>query len=230
MPRKAHFTREEIADAVLRIVSKQGPEHVTARNIGKLLGSSASPIFTLFDSMDEVLDAARQLGRKRFDDLMSDIMDYRPAFKEFGMRMVRFARTEQNLFTFIMLNGASLSDAMSANVSKCLTDMESLYGLSAEQTHLIFRQMWTFTCGLSLLSAQTPEEYPEELISEMLSCNFASLMIMIKSGRKPMAIEPKPASERVEMPTPEWDRVNNAETAPTKEAGTHTPSQEDSAQ
>ena len=54
MPPKAKFNRNEIIDTALCITREQGIEAVTARELGKRLGSSARPIFTVFESMDEV--------------------------------------------------------------------------------------------------------------------------------------------------------------------------------
>ena len=54
MPPKAKFTKQQITDAALQIVREEGVEKLTSRNLGKKLGSSACPIFTVFSSMEEV--------------------------------------------------------------------------------------------------------------------------------------------------------------------------------
>ena len=54
MPPKAKFTREEVISAALEIVRANGEEALTARSLGEKLGSSARPVFTLFDSMEEI--------------------------------------------------------------------------------------------------------------------------------------------------------------------------------
>ena len=55
MPPRAKFTRQEIVDAGMSILREQGISAVTAREIGSRLGSSARPIFTVFENMGEVL-------------------------------------------------------------------------------------------------------------------------------------------------------------------------------
>lgn len=52
MPPKPKFTKDEIVDAALDIVSRDGVEAMTAREVGERLGSSARPIFTVFGSME----------------------------------------------------------------------------------------------------------------------------------------------------------------------------------
>ena len=54
MPPKAKFSREEIIDAAINIVREDGFDALTSRALGKKLGSSARPIFTVFQNMEEV--------------------------------------------------------------------------------------------------------------------------------------------------------------------------------
>ena len=54
MPPKAKFTKQQIVDAALEIFRDEGMEKLTSRNLGKKLGSSACPIFTVFSGMEEV--------------------------------------------------------------------------------------------------------------------------------------------------------------------------------
>lgn len=54
MPPKAKFTREEIIETAFQLARSDGLEKITARELGKRLGSSARPIFTVFESMEEV--------------------------------------------------------------------------------------------------------------------------------------------------------------------------------
>ena len=59
MPPKPKFTKEEIVTAALELVSEKGIEALTARELGVRLGSSARPIFTVFNSMEEVQEEVR---------------------------------------------------------------------------------------------------------------------------------------------------------------------------
>lgn len=54
MPPKAKFTRKEILEKALEIVRSEGMDKLTSRELGTRLGSSARPIFTVFENMDEV--------------------------------------------------------------------------------------------------------------------------------------------------------------------------------
>lgn len=54
MPPKAKFTREEIIEGAFQIARTEGFDKITARELGKRLQSSARPVFTVFESMEEV--------------------------------------------------------------------------------------------------------------------------------------------------------------------------------
>ena len=54
MPPKARFSKEEIVSMALQITREHGIGAVTARELGARLGSSARPIFTVFQNMEEV--------------------------------------------------------------------------------------------------------------------------------------------------------------------------------
>ena len=107
MPRSAFFSKETIAAAGLEIIRNQGVEALTARALSKQLGCSLSPIFTVFKDMDEIHTAVRQAAAALFADYVKDVLDYQPAFKEYGMRLVRFAKEEQNIFQLFFERGTA---------------------------------------------------------------------------------------------------------------------------
>ena len=67
MPPKAKFTREEVVRTALEMVRENGMDTLSARNLSARLGSSASPIFTIFQNMEdvqqEVISAAHEIYR-----------------------------------------------------------------------------------------------------------------------------------------------------------------------
>ena len=48
MPPRPKFTREDIIEKAYELARKNGIESVVARELGKQLGTSSSPIFTAF--------------------------------------------------------------------------------------------------------------------------------------------------------------------------------------
>lgn len=88
MPPKPKFTREEIVASAVDLVSKKGIDYLTTRNLGEWMGSSARPIFTVFNSMDEVIREVRKAATEKFNSYIREIVNFTPAFKEAGVRMV----------------------------------------------------------------------------------------------------------------------------------------------
>ena len=190
MPRSAFFSKETIAAAGLEIIRRQGAGALTARALSKQLGCSLSPIFTVFEDMDEIRIAVRQAAAAMFSDYVKDVLDYQPAFKEYGMRLIRFAKEEQNIFQLFLERGNSLLENAPAMALKCLDDIKESYQLTDDKVLILYRQLWAFTCGIAVLATQSPEEYPENLISGMISTQFLSTLSFLKSGRAVVNVTP----------------------------------------
>ena len=190
MPRSAFFSKEAIAAAGLEIIRKQGVEALSARALSKQLGCSLSPIFTVFKDMDEIQTAVRQAAAALFADYVKDVFDYQPAFKEYGMRLIRFAKEEQNIFQLFFERGNSLLDNAPVAALNCLGNIKDAYQLTEGQILILYRQLWAFTCGVAVLATQSPDEYPEEMISEMISTQFLSTLSFLKSGKTVVNVTP----------------------------------------
>ena len=190
MPRSAFFSKETIAAAGLEVIRRQGVEALSARSLSKQLGCSLSPIFTVFKDMDEIQLAVRQAAAALFADYMKDVLDYQPAFKEYGMRLIRFAKEEQNIFQLFLERGNSLLENAPAIALACLDEIKESYQLTDDQVLVLYRQLWAFTCGIAVLATQSPEDYPEDLISGMISTQFISTLSFLKSGRPVVNVTP----------------------------------------
>ncbi len=92
MPPKAKFTSEEIVEAALSIIREKGVDALTARELGTRLGSSSRPVFTVFKSMQEVLDEAIKEAKAIYRSYVERGLLEVPAFKGVGTEYIRFAR------------------------------------------------------------------------------------------------------------------------------------------
>ena len=98
MPPKPKFSKNEIIRSALDLVREKGPESLTAREVGKRLGVSSSPIFTFFKDMDELKNAVKVSAKEKFDEYMLVAENFYPSYKKRGMQFVRFAGEEPQLF------------------------------------------------------------------------------------------------------------------------------------
>lgn len=197
MPPKPKFTRDEIVSAALELVSKKGIEHLTTRNLGEWLGSSARPIFTVFSSMDEVVQLVYEAAMNRFNSYIREVVDFTPAFKEAGLRMVRFAIREPKLFQLIFMtenqtprNPCSFFGSLGEYEELCTELICRDYGLKPEEATVLFQHMWTYAYGISALCATHMCMFPEEDIARRLGTVFLAITSMIKSGNMNVTTPP----------------------------------------
>ena len=190
MPRQPRFSKDDIVAAGLRIVRASGFEAVSARALGKELGTSSSPMFTMFKDMNEVMDAIRAAAEKTFIARMNGVTDYFPAFKEFGLRLVAFAKEDSNIFQMLFLGKESRPEIAEKIARQCLGSVKQGYGLTNEQADLLFWQMWPVACGIAALCIKHPEDFSEDEVSRTLTYHFTGIMSIIKSGKEVEDIKP----------------------------------------
>ena len=189
MPPKPKFTREEIIETALQLVSEQGMSALTARDLGERLGSSARPIFTLFKNMEEVQQEVRKAAINRFNDFALRAEEYTPAFKQFGMQMILFSIEEPKLFQMLFMtetkepmNFEQILDNLGIMSSRCIDVIMRDYGLSEKEAMALFKQSWIFTFGIGTLCAAGVYKFTEAEINELLGQTFMGMMMFIKSG------------------------------------------------
>lgn len=189
MPPKAKYSRAEIIQKAFEMAREKGMEAVVARDLGKALGTSSSPIFTAFKNMEELQQEVRKVALKEFESYVSDALNYTPAFKYVGMKMIEFAMREPKLFQIVYMWEHDESESYSMligelgdTVEVCIEVMQREYALSREEAELLFRQVWLHTFGICVLIAGKVCRLTQEEISEMLSMEFQGNLMLIKSG------------------------------------------------
>jgi len=189
MPPKAKYTREEIIDKAFEMARMKGIDAVVARELGKQLGTSSSPIFTAFKNMEELQQEVRKVAMREFEAYVKDALNYKPAFKYVGMKMIEFAMNEPKLFQLLYMREhdgsqtyAMLVEELGDTVGVCIGIMQKDYSLSRQEADLLFRQVWLHTFGICVLVAGNVCRMMPEEISEMLSVEFQGTLMLIKSG------------------------------------------------
>lgn len=182
MPRKAILTKETIVSAALKIARKNGLEAVTARALSAALGCSLSPLFTVFDSMEEIKQEVKKDARAKFIKYVKDSLDYPNPFMEYGLRVIRFAKQDPVLFNLAFLQPGMGVNHMDMVIRKIIDSFKDKYSLTEGQSLQLFFKMWVFDCGLALISSSGVEQIDEEKASILLSDQFVSTLNSIKSG------------------------------------------------
>ena len=193
MPPKPKFTKEEIIAAALELVSEKGMEALTARELGLRLGSSARPIFTVFNSMEEVQEEVRAAALKRFESYAEKAMHYTPVFKQVGMQMILFAIEEPKLYQLVYMSentGATdfegIVERLGDVAQLCVGVIQRDYGLSEEDAKALFEHVWIYTFGIGALCATGMCRFSQDEIIQMLGQDFMAVLFYAKSGRMNM--------------------------------------------
>lgn len=205
MARTSQFNKETIIKAGLQLVRKEGEAALTARALGSALGCSTSPLFTVCGSFEEIKKLVRAAAVREFTDYVKDSVNYVPAFKEFGMRLVKFSINEPNLYKMIFLTPDVTESHTRPHGNEVMEDMKKHYELSDEQVHTLVDQVWTYACGLSALCISGVASFTDEEISNRLSMQFISTIMLIKSGVKTDTMMPRlrKEGEGSTMPLPD---------------------------
>lgn len=189
MPPKPKFTKEQVAETALEIIKEEGVSALTARELGKRLGTSASPIFTIFRNMDEVKWAARELGLREFEEYVSDFVAYTPAFKRLGMLMVSYGIHQPEVYKLLFMQehpeGKRFEDSikdLGSMAETCVELIQRDYSMTTDEAEVLFEQMWVHTFGMGALCAMKVCDFDEDEIAEKLGQVFAGMVMVIKSG------------------------------------------------
>ena len=193
MPPKPKFTKEEIVAAALELVSEKGIEALTARELGVRLGSSARPIFTVFNSMEEVQEEVRAAALKRFESYAEKAVHYTPVFKQVGMQMILFAMEEPKLYQLVYMSenaGATdfegIVDRLGDVAQLCVDVIQRDYSLSEKDATALFEHVWIYTFGIGALCATGMCRFSQDEIIQMLGQDFMAMLFYAKSGRMNM--------------------------------------------
>ena len=189
MPPRSKFTREEMVSAALDITREEGIDALTARALAGRLGSSARPIFTVFDSMDEVSAAVVDAAKAEYSEYVERGLGEAIAFKGVGTAYIRFAAERSKLFMLLFMrergdvpSAETVIGAIDDNWEKILGSIVDAYGLDRDVAKRLYRHLWIYTHGIATLIATNVCTFTPDEISQMLTAVFASLMAKIKTG------------------------------------------------
>lgn len=178
MPPKAKFTKEEITKAALDIARVKGLEAVTARALGAKLNSSARPIFSVFESMNDVQKEVFASAKKLYKEYVNCGLHQKeiPAFQGVGVQYIRFAITEPKLFQLLFMSEKKDKPAMKdilpmidENYPQILTSVQTCYHFDSKQAKRFYLHLWIYSHGVAVLCATNMCRFTAEEIKNMLT-------------------------------------------------------------
>lgn len=191
MPPKAKFSKDEIIKAALNIVRTEGFPSLTARALGAELGSSARPIFTVFQSMEEVQQSVIEAAKKLYTGYVERGLSEELPFKGVGMQYILFATQEPKLFQLLFMKEQETVPCFSGilplideNYERILFSIQNGYQMDCVSAQKLYQHLWVYTHGIAALCATKMCRFTEPQIGEMMTEVFVGLLKNRKAGAK----------------------------------------------
>ena len=170
MPPRAKFTKGEIVEAAVGIARKGGIGAVTAREVGAALGVSSRPLFTYFDSVDdlkkEVYAFSRELYRKYVERGLNDDIPFLGVWRQY----LHFAKEEPELYKLLFLTppdnvSGGAMEAMRFSQDLVRGSIMKIYNMDAETADSYFRDIWlvAFSYATLIVTDDCPYTFDEML-------------------------------------------------------------------
>jgi len=191
MPPKAKFSKGQVVEAALSIVRMDGFSALTARALGTKLGSSSRPIFTVFQSMEQVQQSVIEAAKTLYKHYIEKGLSEKPAFKGVGTQYILFSVNEPKLFQLLFMAEQkqipSLSNVLPLiddNYKLILLSIQKEYAVDDTAAERLYHHLWIYTHGIATLCATKMCRFTGEEISIMITEVFVSLLEKIKEGKQ----------------------------------------------
>ncbi len=179
MAPKVKITKEDIVNAAVDIVQKNGAQAINARTIASALECSTQPVFSNFATMEEL----RLAVVERADELCQAYIQKEiesgafPAYKASGMAYIRFAKEEKELFKLLYMRdrtGESVPQGtlLTVEMEDIVHENTGLDGTDAQLFHL---EMWAYVHGIATMFATNFFDLDWDLVSKMLTDSYQGL-------------------------------------------------------
>lgn len=174
MPPKVKFTKQEIVDAAMVVARTKGAENISARDIASVLGVSTGPIFTHFETMDqvrsEVFLAAKELYKKYVERGLSGPIP----FLGVGQQYICFAKDEPELYKFLFLTrpgeaGGGAMEALRFSQDLARESLMRIYNMDAATADCYFRDVWLVVFSFATLIVTDDCPYTDAQMSAILT-------------------------------------------------------------
>lgn len=172
MPPKNRFTREQVVQAALDLVRREGMEALTARRLAEALGCSVKPIFGLFRNMEELQQAVVAAAYALYQQAIAGAMAAGefPPYKASGMAYIDFARREKQLFRLLFMRDRRRETPVEADdIGPLLELIRKNGGISRENAARFHMEMWLYVHGAASMLATDYLDWDRALIADSLT-------------------------------------------------------------
>lgn len=179
MPRQTRISRDEIVQAAVDLVSRQGLEALNARTLADQLHCSTQPIFSNFDSMDQLRQAVIEDAQALYHNCITEAAQDKtmPPYKASGMAYINFARRKPELFKLLFMRNRTnedTADKTDEDMPALLKMIEKNTGFTEKQAFRLHMADWIFVHGLATMIVTSYLNWDEATVSDLLSQAYLS--------------------------------------------------------
>jgi len=179
MPPRVKIQKEEIIQATVDLVRKNGEQAINARNIAAALNCSTQPVFSNFSTMEALRIAVVQAADTLCQVYMQREVEKGeyPPYKASGMAYIRFAKEEKELFKLLYMRDRSTEAIpeetdIGNQMENIVHKNTGLEGLNVKLFHL---EMWAYVHGIATMMATGFLDLEWDLVSRMLTDSYQGL-------------------------------------------------------
>lgn len=182
----SHHLFLQFLTCAVNIVRKSGISALTARALAAELGSSAKPIFGLFQNMEEVQNEVIRSAHARYQSRIEKAMQENtyPSYKASGIAYIQFAREEKELFKLLFMRDRT-GEKIEENreeLRPILTTIMNNLGIGEEEAFLFHMESWIYVHGIATMIATSYLNWDMEFISRALTDMYQGLKYRYTGG------------------------------------------------
>ena len=196
MPPKPKFTKEEVVKAALKLISESGIDALTSRGLGKYLGCSACPIFTMFKDMDELKNDIVKKVVGQLNEIFSSVSNEGKeepdefVYRSFGLSFLKFVQADPFVFRQIyIVDGKIGRQVDNLRMPIILDILENKYGYKKETALAIHKMASCSLMGMAVFVSSGYKKISEDEMQKNLGILFASICSVYGPPPKLMKIE-----------------------------------------
>ena len=177
MPPKPIVNKQNIMDAAIQLVRKNGMDSINARSLAKVLGCSTRPLFRVYPNMSELKrDVKIELDRY-YNSFMEQRMTDENRLLSQGIAYIEFARREKMIFNALFMSmtmaGSSLQEIIHAQWNRAsIENVKMITGLSTDKSEMLFVNCWLYSHGIAAQIVSNDISISSDKVTELMTDAF----------------------------------------------------------
>ncbi|MCM1544514.1 MAG: WHG domain-containing protein [Ruminococcus sp.] len=183
MPPKAKVTKQDIIETAMNIIREGGEQELNARAVAARLGCSTQPVFSNYDTMDQLKSDVIKSAYELYHEYMQrEIAGGKyPEYKASGIAYIRFAGEEKELFKLLFMRSRSRENQGADETWNMMMGVvQGATGLDLQSAELFHLEMWVTVHGIATMLATSYLNWDFELVSQVLTDSFEGIMHQFK--------------------------------------------------